>query len=479
MGGGQYSFDVAQEARAATSVGGSAGAFNYSGYSGSGVAFKQQVHALLNVYGQQRECMNDQAIVVALDVTRSRGDDAKVVYRKLPALVGWLELHGYLPGTAISFAAIGDAYSDLAPLQVSQWERDNRLDEALSKVWLEEGGGGTGQESYELAAYYYARHTQMQLNQKGRKGYFFFIGDEGYYPHVSATQVQQVLGQSLSKDLPSAEIFRELQEKFHVFLIFPKKSWQDRKADIDAEIAQRVRSAGGRYDAVDVRVSLLWDTRDDLDIHVIAPSGEEISFNNRHSRCGGELDVDRNVSGETREPVENIRWPQGTAPTGEYRVFVQNFRFHEPAPQPVPFRLEVNNHGQVHHFKGVISPHGETGVQSNLAVCRFLFDPKAVAAPADDPYSRYDDRVVLKQWQAVLHPDHILLLDDPEDIIEVMVGAIGLMEQRVNLDGYLAALHREGGHETQRSRIGKAIAALAASVAPSTALRFDDLPLAR
>lgn len=482
MGGGQYSFDVAREARS-TPGGGERSPFDYSGYATNVQEARQrrEVHPLLNIRGRIRECLNQQAVVVALDVTRSRGDDAKVVYQKLPTLIGWLELQGYLPGAAIGFAAIGDAEADQAPVQISQWERDNRLDEALGQVWLEEGGGGSGQESYELVAYYYARHTRLALNAQGRKGYFFFIGDEGFYPWVQAAQVERLLGQRLERDFPSQQIFRELQEKFHTFLIFPKKSWQERKADIDAEIAQRVRAAGGRYDEVDVRVSLLWNTHDDLDLHVIAPSGEEIWYNNKLSRCGGELDVDRNVRGETAKPVENIRWRRGEAPAGDYQVIVQNYRFHESRPAPVTYKVEVNVNGRISHYQGTISSKLETGAQSNQGVCRFHFDPRQAikAAGAADTYAQYDERLILKQWEAVLPRDHILLLDDPQDIIEVIVGAIGLMEQRTDLDGYLAALDKTDsahGSGRRRTQIGQAIGGLALLGLPVTGLSLGDLP---
>lgn len=486
MGGGQYSFDVAREARSTGARRRDGDPFDYSGYSTDATTANRrgQVHPLLDVCGQGRECMNDQAVVVALDVTRSRGDDAKVVYEKLPTLVGWLELHGYLPGAGISFAAVGDANSDRAPVQISQWERDNRLDEALSKVWLEEGGGGTGQESYELVAYFYARHTRVKINDAGRKGYFFFIGDEGFYPSVVRRQVERYLGRKIPEDIPSHRIFRELQEKFHVFLILPKQTFEQRKADIDAEIAQRVRAAGGQYDDVDVRVSLLWNTRDDLDLHVYAPSGEEVWYNNKTSRCGGALDVDRNVRGETLKPVENVRWPKGRAPTGNYRVFVQNYAFHEQSPAPVDYRLEVEVNGRIEHFSGTISNKLETGGPSNRNITRFHFDPARApdsVGKSDEIYANYDDAVVHKQWAGVLPEDHILLLDDPGDIIEVMVGVIGLMEQRTDLEGYLTALDREetvSGNERRerRSKIGRAIGKLALGALPVAGFSLGDLP---
>lgn len=461
MGGGSYRFDVAQETRATPGQ-----AFDYQGYANdiAAAAGRRSVHPLLSIHGQQRECMNAQAIVVAMDVTRSRGEDAKIVYEKLPTFIGWLEMQGYLPGAAISLAAIGDAYSDQAPLQVSQWERDNRLDEALGKFWLEGGGGGTGEESYELAAYFYAYHTRLKVNAEGRKGYFFFVGDEGFYPQVSRQQVQAVLGQTLAQDMPSLEVFRKLQEKFHVFFIYPQKSWQERRADIDAEIAQRVKSAGGQYDDVDIRISLLWNTRDDLDLHVITPSGEEIYYGNKRSRCGGFLDIDRNVHGEDPKPVENTRWARGQAPAGRYRVYVQNYRYHEP-PGPIPFRVEMDINGKISHYQGTISAKHETGAHSNHEVACFEFQPGPPLTAMANPYGGYDDAKIQKQWASVLPPGHVLLLDDPAGIIDVMVGAIGLQEGKVQLDAYLQALDAQQPANasqvgTRRQRVAQALSGL-------------------
>ncbi len=338
MGGGSYDTETATAERSTNRD-----VFTYQGYTGAPTPVTQRsVHPELNPHGKDRECMNLTPIVVAMDVTRSRGDDSRVIYAKLPMFIGQIELKNYVPGPAISFAAIGDATSgDRAPLQVGQFEADNRLDDVLSKIWLEEGGGGSGQESYELAAYFYARHSKLAATDRGEKGFFFFLGDEGFYPQISCAQVQQVLGhappESIEQEdrgqvwpgathIDAAAIFAELQRKFHVFLIYPEKSMSERRRDIDAEIKQRVEAAGGRYEGVDIRASLLWNNTNDLDLHVIAPSGEHIYYAHKRSACGGWLDVDMNVRGETTKPVENVQWTRGSAPAGRYKVFVQNYR---------------------------------------------------------------------------------------------------------------------------------------------------------
>lgn len=161
---------------------------------------------------------------------------------------------------------------------------------------------------------------------------------------------------------------------------------------IDAEIRRRVVGAGGLYEGVDIRASLLWDNRNDLDLHVITPRGEHVYFAHKRSACGGWLDVDMNVSGETTTPVENIRWARGAAERGRYRVYVQNFRFHEPARLPTPFKVEVEVSGEVYHFHGVISPRGETRDASDYPVFHFdyvpgqrLADPPRPTTPAASP----------------------------------------------------------------------------------------------
>lgn len=90
-----------------------------------------------------------------------------------------------------------------------------------------------------------------------------------------------------------------------------------------AAIQRRVDKAGGKKG--EVQFALAWKNVNDLDLHVIAPSGEHIAHTHRRSRCAGMLDVDMNIDGESEEPVENVRWLR-KAPWGRYTVLINFFK---------------------------------------------------------------------------------------------------------------------------------------------------------
>lgn len=472
MGGGNYSLSIAQQTRSNNNA-----AFQQPAASTGG-----HLHDALNPFGKRRECNNVTPIVVALDVTRSRGDDTKLMYEKLPTLMGQIELKGYTENPGISFCAIGDANADRAPLQVGQFEGDNRLDQVLERIWIEEGGGGTGQESYELAAYFYSRTNLVRLAKGiGKKGYFFFVGDEGFYPKLDKAQVRRIIGDELPDDLDSAEVFRRLQEKFHAFLLYPQKTMDERKSNIDAEIKARVTKAGGLYDGVDVRASLLWDNRNDLDLHVVAPSGFHIFYGAKQSTCGGWLDVDMNVNGDSTKPVENVRWAKGAAPAGRYKVYVVNYRFHEASSEPTRYKVELEIGGRVSHHEGVISPAGQTGDASAVVVAEFDYAPSAAEAgkagkAQADAYANYADDVILAQWATVIPKEHILRVGDPKSIIDILLGALAIADGKADLDTYLKDMKELGSDEARLRAAEAALGGLPSAHKVATASIEGEVP---
>ncbi|MFD0686747.1 hypothetical protein [Actinomadura fibrosa] len=223
MGSGHWSTDV-YSARASYRAATGASAFAYS--DGGATA----VHPDLDPKGVAvRESRDSDdhpeslAIGVLFDVTGSMGTVPRTLQTKLPDLLGLLLRKGYVADPHILFGAVGDATCDRAPLQVGQFEADNRMDDDLGKILLEGGGGGQMTESYELAMYFMARHTAIDCFEKrGRRGYLFLIGDELAYPQVKRREVANVLGEEIPEDIPVADIVRELQRMYEVYFIIPE-----------------------------------------------------------------------------------------------------------------------------------------------------------------------------------------------------------------------------------------------------------------
>ena len=124
------------------------------------------------------------------------------------------------------------------------------------------------------------------------------------------------------------------------------------------ELQERLDREGAR--SGDVQISLMWDNYNDLDLHVVCPSGERIHGGNKMSDCGGELDVDANVRPETKKPVENVVWDNNTAQAGEYQVYVHHYKKHKKrrTKDPTKFKVIVNNIGELLEFDGALS-HGD------------------------------------------------------------------------------------------------------------------------
>jgi hypothetical protein len=104
----------------------------------------------------------------------------------------------------------------------------------------------------------------------------------------------------------------------------------------------------------DVQVTLYWYSTNDLDLVVVDPYGEEIYFSNPFSSSGGILDVDANPACHqvTTQPVENIYWPVGAAPEGEYTVKVRYYSQCE-ANASTPFEVHILVDGVTTVLQGI------------------------------------------------------------------------------------------------------------------------------
>ncbi len=177
-------------------------------------------------------------VAILFDVTGSMRDTPPVFVQKLPDLIGLMVEKGFIKDPQLLFGAIGDASKgDRAPLQVGQFESDNRSAEVLGNVYLEGGGGGGSppMESYELAMFAMARYTSADAWEKnGRKGYLFLVGDERPYPAVSVAQIKRYIDPNYGgqEDVPLDTIIGELREKFEFFWIVPRETYHGKDPEV-------------------------------------------------------------------------------------------------------------------------------------------------------------------------------------------------------------------------------------------------------
>lgn len=191
---------------------------------------QKNCHPLMNPKGVRVRESRDSAehphslsVVFALDVTGSMGTIPKLLATELLPKFMKVLTDCKVKDPQLLFMAVGDATSDNAPLQVGQFESTAELmDQWLTWCFLEGGGGGTGQETYELGLYFLAQHTELDCwVKRKKKGYLFMTGDELPYPILSKHVVEGIVGDRLDDDLKVEEIIAELQKTFVPFFVIP------------------------------------------------------------------------------------------------------------------------------------------------------------------------------------------------------------------------------------------------------------------
>lgn len=162
-------------------------------------------------------------IIFGLDVTGSMGYLSEEIAKNALNRT-MLEIYEKKPvsGPHIMFQAIGDSKTDMAPLQVTQFEADIRIAEQLLEVYFEGCGGGNGGESYLLSWYFAAKHTKTDAYEKRhKKGFLFTIGDECCHNELMRSELIRVFGED-DNVVTAKEAFAMASEKYEVFHIVMK-----------------------------------------------------------------------------------------------------------------------------------------------------------------------------------------------------------------------------------------------------------------
>lgn len=169
-------------------------------------------------------------LIVGLDVTGSMGMLADTMAREgLGTLFTAILDRKPITDPHVMFMAIGDANCDRAPLQVSQFEADNRIVEQLTQIWLEKGGGGNSFESYNLPWYFAGFHTEHDsMEKRGKRGYLFTVGDEEIPQALTAAQIKRFIGDDIQGNMNSQDMLQIAQRKYDVYHIIVEEGSHSR-----------------------------------------------------------------------------------------------------------------------------------------------------------------------------------------------------------------------------------------------------------
>ncbi|MFU8806504.1 MAG: hypothetical protein ACNA8W_22020, partial [Bradymonadaceae bacterium] len=110
----------------------------------------------------------------------------------------------------------------------------------------------------------------------------------------------------------------------------------------------------------DLEVNLSWNAATDLDLYLLTPNGNVISYRNRNDD-GGVFLSDNCIHGDCEgENNETIVWERAVPPSGEYETWAVNHDGSEVANYQIEVRTE---HGVIRRFSGTLA--AVRGAESN------------------------------------------------------------------------------------------------------------------
>ena len=171
-----------------------------------------------------RECVNSDEhpntipIILALDVTGSMGKSCQETAEALGVIM--TDLYKKYKDIEFCVMGIGDLAYDEAPIQMSQFESDIRIAEALDKIYMEHGGGGNAFESYTAAWYMGLKKTKLDcFDKQNRKGIIITMGDEPMNPYLPKNALNFAANVHEQGDIETENLWEEAVKKFNIFHI--------------------------------------------------------------------------------------------------------------------------------------------------------------------------------------------------------------------------------------------------------------------
>ena len=117
---------------------------------------------------------------------------------------------------------------------------------------------------------------------------------------------------------------------------------------------QRTHQGAGNGE---ITITLMWDSKDDLDLHIFTPNGSELWWDDPNAQ-GGVFDIDANREGNIKQnPLENAYFANPVS--GEYWIYVYNYEDRTPgASTNWTVRVQVGDEEQI--YSGTITNQEET-----------------------------------------------------------------------------------------------------------------------
>lgn len=173
-------------------------------------------------------------IIIGLDVTGSMGHiPHHLVKEGLPHMMDNIIQKG-IADPQVLFMGIGDHECDGAPLQIGQFESsDELLDNWLTNLWIEGGGGGNLGESYLLAWFFASQFTRTDhAERRNQKGLLFTIGDEPTLSNLPSEAQKTIMGPGQYQSLTAVELLAAARENYEVYHLHIQEASHGRSQNV-------------------------------------------------------------------------------------------------------------------------------------------------------------------------------------------------------------------------------------------------------
>jgi hypothetical protein len=175
---------------------------------------KQEPNAKIIDPGKHVTTTSTNPLIVAIDVTGSMANWPFEIFDRLPLLYNTLSQ--YRPDLEICFAAIGDAGCDDWPLQVTTFASGYDLEQLLSALYGE-GGGGDEPESYGLFAHWV--NTHVEIPNADEKPFLIVFGDASMHSRVPEAQVAHYLGDKTNGQIDAIKAWNQVCETWNTWFL--------------------------------------------------------------------------------------------------------------------------------------------------------------------------------------------------------------------------------------------------------------------